>query len=791
MSRLTKIIATFQKVVQNGQKILQAHKFWRYTPQILMGLTIIIATTLMFPYRQSFQFANLNEGDVYIGEEIIAPFTFHINKSDEEYNRDKKIAVEKVPLVFNRVDSIEQIALKNFNNFFQSIEAIHASASPDSIKIRRLSDILNNYPSIIIEQGNIPFLLNRDIVNTTKPANKKIDRKAGKNVSQISPEPEFSYESLKDNLKIILVDTYAIGILNTAFSEIPAYIIKISLISAGQEIVEELENYYNIENVKSVLLDDKLRQIYPQQEIAVKIGYSIITAFLQPNLINNKFETDTRINEAVAKVPIAIGTVLAKERIIDTHERITREILEKLNSLAEARIEKEMQEGGAKILLPYMGKILIISLALSFTVMFLIVSRRDIFNNVRKMFMVFIILMLIIIFTYLMNQIGISKYKYLIPISIASMLLTIFFDTRMAFIGTVTLSILIGALRGNEFGIMLISLFVGTISIFSVRHIQARSWILKGILFISGAYLLSIASLEFLRNPDFINREDLMYGMINGALSPALTYWLMIIFEYVFQMTTDSTLLELSDLNKPLLRQMAIRAPGTNHHSIMVGNLSESAAEAIGANALLARVASYYHDIGKMDMPDYFVENQKGGKNPHEKLTPNMSCLILINHIKRGLEIAEEYNLPIEIRNFIPQHHGTNLISYFYNKALEHKDDTEINESDFRYPGPKPQTRETAIVMLADTVEAGSRTLKDPTVSRIRSLVNSFVQERLTGSELDECQLTLKDLKHIKDSFVNNLTGIFHGRIEYPDQDNKLFRKKVKMSVEKLVENSH
>ncbi|NIV92394.1 HDIG domain-containing protein [candidate division KSB1 bacterium] len=761
MFKLPKFVLSIQDSIQNRLAQLEKHKFWRYTPQMLMGISIVVVTTLMFPQSQSFQFSHLKEGDVS-SKEIIAPFTFFVDKSEEELERDKQRATEKVPLAFVRKDSIAETEIKNLKAFFQRIVAIRASVSPDSIKRRRLIDVLNDY-SIIIDQENRPFLLK--------------DGMAKKTTESESKEVRFNYEELKRNLTRILVDTYTIGILDVSLSDIPEYVNKISVVTDEQETLHDLNDYYNQDNVETVILEDKLRRTYPEQEMAVKIGYAIIISFLQPNVLYDIEETNKRIQEAVAKVPLAKGTVLAKERIVDRHERITTEILDKLRSLAKRKSEREQREGGMKLVFPYLGQLLMVSLSLSFAVIFLFFSRREIFDNTKKMLMIFCIFIIIITFTFLVNQIGFSKYKFLIPIAIASMLLTIFFDTRMAFIGTVALSILIGAVRGNEFAIMFVSLFVGTISIFTVREIQARSWILKGILFISGAYVLAIGALELLRGQELMIREGFLYGIINGVLSPILTYGLMIIFEFSFKMTTDSTLLELSDLNKPLLRELAIRAPGTYHHSIMVGNLSEAAAEAIGANALLTRAGSYYHDIGKMEMPEYFVENQKGGKNPHEKLTPTMSCLILINHVKRGLEIAEEYNLPKEIRDFIPQHHGTNLISFFYKKALENSNGVDINESDFRYQGPRPQTKETGIVMLADAVEAVSRTLKEPTVSRIRSLVNSFIQERLAGSELDECPLTIKDLHQIRESFVNNLTGIYHGRIEYPDRDKKFLRR--------------
>jgi len=781
---LVRAASVVHRLYQIFRKIFIAHMIWRYTPQILMGIALVVSTTFMFPQRQSSQFANLKERDVYVGEEIVAPFTYMINKSEEEYNNDKKTAQEKVPLVFVRVDSIERNSLMTFDEFVQRLDMIRDSILPDSIRIRQVHDLFKTY---YIFEENIPYLLKLD---DTTPKNKITN---GRWTTQARPnapgQPAVSYEMLKRDARRIVVDMYSIGILNLERRDIPDDVKKISVIGGGQEIVDDLENYCRgIDDAKRLVLEDKLRPVYPQDGYAVKLGYNIVTAFLDPNLIYDAAETGRRIKKAVDSVPLAKGTVLAKERIVNNHERITKEILEKLQSLAQARAEMEARQGGIKPILPYFGRAFFVALAVSFTVLFLFVSRRSNFNSVKQVFMIFVIMLLLVSFTFLINQIGYSKYKYLIPISIASMLLTIFFDSRLAFVVTVTLSLIIGAMRGNEFGIMVISLFVGTISVFIVRQIQARAWILKGIIFISGAYVFSISAIEFLRNPDYLNGKDFVCGIANGALSPILTYGLMVIFEYVFQMTTDSTLLELSDLNRPLLRQLAIRAPGTYHHSIMVGNLAESAAEAIGANALRARVGSYHHDIGKMEMPEYFVENQRGGKNPHEKLAPNMSCLILINHVKRGLEIAEEYNLPREIRDFIPQHHGTNLISYFYNKAIETQDGTEINEADFRYPGPRPQTKEAGIVMLADAVEASSRTLKDPTVSRIRSLVNSFIQERLNDGELNECPLTIRDLNLIRESFVSHLTGIFHSRIEYPGRRKKLLSTNSKKSAEKAIE---
>ncbi len=242
------------------------------------------------------------------------------------------------------------------------------------------------------------------------------------------------------------------------------------------------------------------------------------------------------------------------------------------------------------------------------------------------------------------------------------------------------------------------------------------------------------------------------------------------ILESVFNYTTDVKLLELSNLNHPLLKEMIVKAPGTYHHSMMVGSLVEAAAEEIGANPLLAKVMAYYHDIGKIKHPQYFIENQKPGLNPHDNISPNMSKTLLIAHVKDGIDMGLRYKLGKPIIDGIQQHHGTTLISYFYNKALDLKNEGDpiISEEEFRYPGPKPQFNECALVMLGDSVEAASRALEDPTASRIQALVKNMIQKKFMDGQLEECQLTLKDLSRIEETFIRILLGIYHQRIEYP-----------------------
>ncbi|MFH1574185.1 MAG: HDIG domain-containing metalloprotein, partial [Acidobacteriota bacterium] len=265
-----------------------------------------------------------------------------------------------------------------------------------------------------------------------------------------------------------------------------------------------------------------------------------------------------------------------------------------------------------------------------------------------------------------------------------------------------------------------------------------------------------------------------------GLLASFLCPVLLPALETLFRVTTDIRLLELSNLNSPILRRLAVEAPGTYHHSLVLGTLAEAATESIGANPLLVRVAAYYHDIGKMLKPEYFLENQAFGANKHEALAPSMSCLILISHIKDGIELARGAGLTQAICDMIPQHHGTRVMTYFYQKAKESSDarNGPVDERDFRYPGPKPQTKEAAILMMADAVEAASRTLTQPSAAQIQGMVDRLVDDVVADNQLDECDITLREIRLVKESFFKILSGTYHRRIDYPGYDFQQVDKK-------------
>ncbi len=723
--------------------------YWAHAAALTLFVLIVL---MMFPRGKSYEFSNLKEGEVYVGDQIVAPFTFSIDKSKEEYERDVEEARKSVSPIFVRVDTIARKQEKKLVRLLESLETAIFSNAPDSVRGTVINELLVSAGIPISDEMTHFYMAFKD-----RDAN-----------SQQSDTTQVSFREFKEKLVTIAKDLYSFGVLNVAPDDLPNDPAQIAVHSGNEMTVEDISRYHNIETISDAIVK-KIRNNLVGDN-AIHAGYDILTTLITPNIFYDEVKTSEKIRQAILRVPRAKGTVLENEKIIGSNERITSEHIRKLKSLAEAKAVREGSRNKLFLVRPLIGKIILISMSLSFILFYLIIAAPGIFRDFKKLLMILISMLLVIFIAHFVNNFFWSEY--LIPVAISSMLLTIFFNPSLAFVGTVSVALLLGGMRGNEFSICLTTMVVGSIGILSVRKVRSRSWLFKSILWLTAGYILIISTLDLLRFTPFDEFSlNLMFGLLAGFLSPILTYGLMVIFEYLFDMTTDATLLELSDLNKPLLRKLAMRAPGTYHHSILVGSLSEAAAEAIGANSLLTRVGAYYHDIGKMDKPEYFIENQKDGRNPHEKLSPSMSYLILVSHVKRGLEIAQEYNLPKEIQAFISEHHGTNLMEYFYNKAKEKSgEDTEVSEVDFRYPGPKPQSKETGIVMLADAVEATSRTLKEPSVSRLRNMVAEIIDNRFKSCELDESPLTLRDLNLIQEAFVQILTGIFHGRIEYPNQ---------------------
>jgi putative nucleotidyltransferase with HDIG domain len=374
------------------------------------------------------------------------------------------------------------------------------------------------------------------------------------------------------------------------------------------------------------------------------------------------------------------------------------------------------------------------------------------------------------------NWIPTTLFLFAAPIASGPMLVGLLIPSgEIVWLFTAFISIVMGLMTEMNFAVMVVTFAGGITAARGVYNCKTRNDIYIAGLRTGAVNALMIAMMLTLTKsdqPNFVNEllTCVPAGFISGIMSSIVAMICVPVLESVWNYTTDVKLLELSNLNHPLLKNMIVKSPGTYHHSMMVGSMVEAAAEEIGANPLLGKVMSYYHDIGKMEHANYFIENQKMGHNPHDHISPYMSKTLLIAHVKDGVELGIQHKLGKPIIDGIIQHHGTTLISFFYNKALDQKseDDPDVSEEEFRYPGPKPQFREAALCMLADSIEAAARSLDEPTPVRLQNIVRNIVQRKFMEGQLDECDLNLKDLSKVEAAFTRILLGIYHQRIDYP-----------------------
>jgi len=508
---------------------------------------------------------------------------------------------------------------------------------------------------------------------------------------------------------------------------------------------------------------------------------TLLEKILRPNLTFNKSETEARKKAARDGVTTILYQVKQGEMIVREGERVTDSQLLKLEALRQIGRDTRNVQTAFGLLLS--------------TLVLIFVSHRFANRNIRKynlnnrdlLFMattfigLFVLIKVAIFVASALESafpyIESTSYYYIVPFAVGAMLVRIVLNSEVTVFFSVLSSLLIGVLFGNNLFLTFYA-FAGSLTAAHwVRHCKERAMLYRAGLRLSMVNMLMIVAIHFLasRGFDLQLLYKCSFALINGLLCALIVTGIIPMVEYFFKYTTDIKLLELANMNSPVLRELMVQAPGTYHHSVVVGNLVEAAAEEINANPLLARVSAYYHDIGKIRKPLYFVENIGVGENRHDKLAPSMSALILMAHVKDGVEIARENKLGEPIVDVIRQHHGTALIKFFYDKAKnqENANVQQVSERDYRYPGPKPQTREAALIMLADAVEAASRTLTDPTPARIRGMVQKLVNNIFIDGQLDECELTLKDLHKIARSFERILSGIFHHRIDYPEPVHK------------------
>ncbi|MBE6064612.1 MAG: HD family phosphohydrolase [Clostridium cochlearium] len=488
------------------------------------------------------------------------------------------------------------------------------------------------------------------------------------------------------------------------------------------------------------------------KNLATVIAYSEI----KPNFFYDKEKTEELRQEAKKRAPVVIkkGQIIVKEGEPVTKAQI--DILAKLGLLNS----KDSFEWYI-----YLSLGILIALVMTIQWVYIRKFNREIFNNLSKLGLINIFTCMFVIFARVL-----SKQPFLIPLACIPMLFTLLIDGKLSLVVNGLTCILISCAVEFNVEITLLTIInVLSISII-LKKMQQRNDILYSVLYVSIInVILTFSAGVLLSNNTVDVVKKAGFSLVGSILSGVFTIGFLPFFESTFDIVTTIKLLELSNPNNPLLKRLLMEAPGTYHHSVLVGNLAEMAAEQVGGSPVLARVASYYHDIGKIKRPYFFKENQLGNDNPHDKINPNLSTLIITAHVKDGIELAEEYKIPKVIRDIIEQHHGTTLVKYFYitmKNSMENPE--EIKEEDFRYPGPKPESKEAAIIMLADSVEAAVRSINDPTKGKIEEMVNNIIKGKLNEGQLDNCDLTLKDIDKIRNSFVKILLGIYHQRIEYP-----------------------
>ncbi len=738
--------------------------------RLLIFVGVVTITALFFPKGNSHTYSYL-EGSIWNEEDLIAQFSFPVYRNPDDVERERRTLLDSLPQSFNHIDRPDAALRDSITGMFRplegALETAGRAAGTDAPLV--LADSLRAAAARL----RFPLTLNQDQWVTLAqeflaPITRALRREA------LTRSVMLLAQSLHEVERIGLLDILKADIRQKEVALRMGNIEELHLRDAfldRNDVADHLTKWFAVNSSLTP----------PQQELHVALAMQLAA----PNVTFNAENTEIARAAALDRIPRTKGIVKQNERIIGRHERLTAEVIEKLESWQRERTNRM---GDVELVLQTAGKVGHIAAILFLLIIFLHQFRRSVFLDNRKLLVIAIVITIEAFLAWLSFTIPISApLQFLILVPMASMLLTIVFDSRLAFYATVVVAMLAGALRGNDFSIMLASILGGSMALYTVRDIKYRTQIFRSLLFIFLGYAFAIVidGMQRSLEPGVITTQ-LAYALANAIVSPIMTYGLLIFFEKVFGITTDLTLLELSDFNHPLLRRLSEQAPGTFHHSIVMGTLAETAAKAIGANSTLARVGAYYHDIGKMEAPEFFIENQMGSRNIHENLKPRQSAQIIINHVVHGIELGRRHRLPEHVLEFIPAHHGNSIVSFFY--ELERANAPDTQPADFQYPGPRPQTKETAIVMLADTIEAAARAIEEPTREKIERLIESIVQKRLNDGELDDCELTFKDIQNIKKSFLNILLGIHHNRIKYPTEEEAQAAAKVAERTARLLQ---
>ncbi|HXG68028.1 MAG TPA: HDIG domain-containing protein [Blastocatellia bacterium] len=722
-----------------------------------VGLVVIVVLSILL--LRDYQRPQIQplQADEVATADVIAPEDLQIEDTEETENRRNQAAAKVLPVFdYSHKDT------KDRRNRIEQMFATGRSAPADT-PTDALRESIEKQSGVVLRNEQVELL-----------------RRKG-----FDPELE---RLMVDHLEMVLTA----GVVNSR-SELTrlgvAGIIRHDL-KTGQEVpVTDLSSIRDLITASALLRSDKLTWPAEYDREERRLLGEILGSLALANLSYNKTATEARKKEARDSVaPVSVSVERGKPIVVkgETVTPIKAALLE-----AAAKNRPTGQRA-----IEFAGTMVIVMLLLLVLWQYMqryqrrhLRVRRHFLLQVASLVITLGLARLFFALAYAMGEWmkrvpfdSQMSYKYLAPLAVGAALVTILTDAHAAFVFSAILTLCVGVLSGNVH-LAAYTLLSSAGAIYHLQNCRDRTALVRAGLWIglvNAAAALALDLLganEQLRDSGYLGQlyyalYDAFCGFMSGVLATMVASILLPLFEWLFEITTNIKLLELSNLNLPLLKQLAERAPGTYHHSIMVGLLAEAGAEAIGADALFARVACYYHDIGKMVRPTYFIENQSA-VNRHDNLNPKMSSIVLANHVKQGIELARQYKLPPRIIAIIPQHHGTGLMKYFYYKARKQANDSTSNalEQEFRYPGPKPQTKEAAIIMIADSVEAAARTVEEPTPTKLRNMIDTIITRIRDDGQLDECDITLRELRIVAETFVKVVMGIHHHRIAYPGYD--------------------
>ena len=737
---------------------------------ILVGVTIIF-TILLYPNlvvkKHSYKLGDVAERDIKATKDFLIE-----DRDATEANRRE--AVGKVLTVYDHDVTLSETINQNVKKAFNDIRAVFKAEKNQNKITLKSSETASN--GTIKRATSVHDLIWQQKADFEENIGISVSDGAYKILEKETFLPNIA--NLICSISKEILDNGVVTNKELLLKETDKGIILRKINTKKELVVLNLKHFYGLDQAKTmvkIIGQPLLENIdYTLRNMIVDFAQRLI----QPNITLNRSETEERKKRAEAEIKPVFHKIKAGEMLLREGERVTKVQLLKLKAYQEG-IKNE------QILSSSIGSALIILCILMTTYILYInrQSRTDLTNNKNLLFIASVLVTFFFIARisaslaesvahYTSFPISASSISYGIPLASGAMTICLFLGLELAIPMAMLTAIGTAVIFKNRFDIFLYFLINSSMAAFWMQNCRERKVFIKAGLKLGVMNVILVTIIDTYLGGSPINKLlwDWAFAFAGGVGAGIVTAGITPLIEIAFGYTTDIKLLELANLDQPILRRLMIEAPGTYHHSVVVGTIVEAAASEIGANSLLAKVCGYYHDIGKIKKPLYFIENQTNGINRHDKLAPSMSSLILIAHIKDGVEIARKNKLGQVIIDTIRQSHGTSLISYFYEKAKQLKGEDAVNIDNFRYPGPKPQTREAGLVMLADMVEAASRTLANPTPSKIQGLVQNLINKAFSDGQLDDCELTLKDLHKIAKSFYNILSGMYHHRIGYPEK---------------------